>query len=140
MKLIIGGAYQGKLAYAKSVYQTEEGWIDGRVCGMKLITECKGIDYFHEYVKRMLEENNGRFSLKSEHLVSLEEKSSDFAKWLKQNNPEILIISNELGYGVVPMEKKDRMWREAVGRLCTSLAAESDEVIRVVCGVGMKLK
>ena len=47
MKLIIGGAYQGKLAYEKREYGMAEGWIDGRTCRMEEIWTCGGIDYFH---------------------------------------------------------------------------------------------
>ena len=34
----------------------------------------------------------------------------------------------------------DRAYREAVGRICTKLAAYSDEVTRVVCGIGTVIK
>ena len=33
-----------------------------------------------------------------------------------EKNHDITIISTEIGYGVVPMDKCDREWREAVGR------------------------
>ena len=64
--------------------------------------------------------------------VSLEE--------LLQKNPEICIVTNELGYGVVPIEPFDRKWREKTGRICTELAAKADSVTRVVCGIGILLK
>lgn len=140
MKLIIGGAYQGKLAYAKETYRIMDGWIDGRTCKLEEIETCRGINCFHEYVKRLLQQDEGEYRLCSEHLLSLEEEASAFVERLTQKNPEILIVSNELGYGIVPMEKNERLWREAVGRICTCLAAEAQEVVRVVCGVGMILK
>ena len=59
---------------------------------------------------------------------------------LLQENPELILISNELGYGVVPMEAFDRTYRETTGRICTKIAAESQMVIRVVCGMGMVIK
>ena len=55
-------------------------------------------------------------------------------------NPEICIVTNELGYGVVPIEPFDRKWREKTGRICTELAAKADSVTRVVCGIGILLK
>ncbi len=70
----------------------------------------------------------------------IEQQAEAFADWLYKKNPNLVIVSNELGYGVVPMEKKDRLWRERVGRVCTCIAARADEVVRVVCGIGTRLK
>ena len=135
MKLIIGGAYQGKLAYAQKRYEMEHGWIDGAVCDLKEIENCGGIFYFHEYVKRLLPLWEGKIQLNS-----IEQLAETFAEELVSKNPRIVIVSNELGYGIVPIEKSDRLWREVTGRICTSLAMRADEVIRVVCGVGVQLK
>ncbi|MCD7833739.1 MAG: bifunctional adenosylcobinamide kinase/adenosylcobinamide-phosphate guanylyltransferase [Lachnospiraceae bacterium] len=148
MRLIIGGAYQGKLEYAKKTYGIEEGWIDGRSCGWMEIADCCGIHHFHEYVKRMIQAGSETgadggtriFRFCTEDLTRLEEQAQEFSAWLFQVNPALTIVSNELGYGIVPMEKEDRLWREAVGRICTGLAAKADEVVRVICGMGMRLK
>ena len=134
MKLIIGGAFQGKLDYAKKTYTAEEGWVDGTTCSFEDLEVCRGINQFHEFVKRHLD----YFS--TNDLSLLEQQAEKFADWICTVNPEIVIISNELGYGVVPMEKTDRIWREAAGRSCTCLAQKADEVVRVVCGIGMQLK
>lgn len=173
MKLVTGGAYQGKLEYAKRTYQIDDSWIDGRDCGFDEIVRCCGIHHFHEYVRRMLQEQtategclqedqevfpcsaqpepmqcdpmqerpraNG-FRVQTDDLRALEEQADAFAAWLYQMNPALVIVTNELGYGIVPIEKQDRLWREVTGRLCTCLAARSDEVVRVVCGIGMRLK
>lgn len=150
MKLIIGGAYQGKLSYAQKQYQLIDGWIDGRDCPMEAIQTCRGIDHFHEYVKRMLmTDENGEsnrdgqsipYRLRTDHLAKLEPQAAAFVTWLVRQNPNIVIVSNEQGYGVVPMDRHDRLWREAVGRICTCIASEAEEVVRVVCGIGTKLK
>ena len=131
MKLVIGGAFQGKTSYAKDTYHIQEGWIDGRSCGMEEIFSCSGIHHFHEYAKRMMRDGS---------LLDLEHQAEGFAEKLFRRNPDIVIVSNELGCGVVPVDKEGRIWRELVGRLCTSLAARADEVVRVMCGIGMNLK
>ena len=59
---------------------------------------------------------------------------------LQASNPRILLISNELGCGVVPVDAFDRKYRETAGRICTEIAAKSSQVIRVVCGIGTVLK
>ena len=65
---------------------------------------------------------------------------SAFCRTLLEENPELIIITNELGYGVVPVDPFDRAWREAAGRTCCVLAAEAGQVYRVICGLGQALK
>lgn len=126
MKMIIGGAYQGKLEYAlKLTGCQKEEFVDGACCGMDEIYQAKGIVNFHEYVKRYLETTESRV---------------DLAGCLMEKNPELILVSNELGYGVVPCDPADRRWREATGRICTELARNASLVVRVVCGIGMVLK
>lgn len=124
MKLVIGGTFQGKTAYAKNTYAVDE-WIDGRDCEWDAVFSAKGIHHFHEYIKRLLEEKK---------------EIKGFAEKLITENPNAVIVTNELGYGVVPLEAFDRLYRETTGRVCTVLAAASDEVTRVVCGIGQVIK
>ena len=51
-----------------------------------------------------------------------------------------IVICREVGSGVIPMEKADRAYREAVGRLCAALAKEATSVVRLVCGIPVALK
>jgi len=180
MVLVTGGAYQGKLDYAKKRYGVTDGWIDGRSCDFSRITTCRGIHHFHEYVRRMagaeepdpaegsesqnaagqadrlepgvpaaaliiLGERPGAgqeciWDFRTADLTALEEQAEAFAFWLLRENPDLVIVTDELGCGIVPMEKRDRLWREMTGRICTCLAAKADEVTRVVCGIGTRLK
>lgn len=124
MILIIGGAYQGKLAYAKENYPETE-WIDGRSCGEEELYTCGGIHHFHAYIERMMK--NGRLE-------------KGIAGKIADENPEIIIISDEIGYGIVPVDAFDREYRERTGRICTELSVYADKVIRVVCGIGVRIK
>ena len=49
-------------------------------------------------------------------------------------------IADDISQGVVPIEADRRAWREAVGRTLLWLGKESDEVHRVFCGLGQRLK
>ena len=40
-------------------------------------------------------------------------------------------MTAEVGYGLVPVDAFERQYREAVGRICTNLAACADRVDRV---------
>ena len=53
---------------------------------------------------------------------------------------ELVIIMNEVGSGVVPMEREERIWREAVGRVSCLFAAKADSVFRLIAGIPQKLK
>ncbi|RDU24542.1 bifunctional adenosylcobinamide kinase/adenosylcobinamide-phosphate guanylyltransferase [Anaerosacchariphilus polymeriproducens] len=124
MKMIIGGAFQGKYEYAQENFKLKQ-WIDGAVCEEDEIFQCQGINHFHDYIKRQLLEGTPVENLAQELIVK---------------NPEIIIISDEIGYGVVPLDRFEREYREKVGRICTELAAFSLEVHRIVCGVGVVIK
>lgn len=50
------------------------------------------------------------------------------------------VICDEVGCGVVPLERADRERREAIGRLCCQLAQQAQAVYRLQCGLAMRLK
>ena len=123
MILIIGGAYQGKTEYAKEKY----GVNTDRIYDAEIPKETEGlfiIDYLHEYIKKQMKEG------KDPETELLELKDL----------PGCILISNEIGNGIVPMDPFEREYREKTGRILIKLAKEAKEVIRVSCGIGQKLK
>lgn len=126
MRLVIGGAFQGKKDFVKNTFHLGNREMrDGAGASYEDIFSCSCLYHFHEWIRKGLEENWD--------FESLEDK-------LLEKNPEVILISNELGYGVVPVEAFDRKYREATGRICTRIAAKSSQVIRVVCGIGTVIK
>lgn len=126
MKLIIGGAFQGKKEYAKQQFQiSQEKMLDGAEASYEALFQCTCMFHFHEWIKRGLQEN---WNL--EHL----------GERLALENPQVILITNELGYGVVPVDAFDRKYRETTGRICTDLATRCSQVIRVSCGLGMVIQ
>ncbi|SFG74299.1 bifunctional adenosylcobinamide kinase/adenosylcobinamide-phosphate guanylyltransferase [Oribacterium sp. WCC10] len=57
-----------------------------------------------------------------------------------RNSRETVIIMNEVGSGVVPMDKGEREWREAVGRVSCIFARRADRVYRLIAGIPQRLK
>ena len=51
-----------------------------------------------------------------------------------------VIISDEIGSGIVPIERDIRDWREQTGRALCEIAKRCDTVYRVQCGVAIKIK
>lgn len=125
MKMIIGGAFQGKLSYGIKLYPDID-WTDGAVCPMEAVFTCDGIYNFQEYIRRLLCEKP--------------EDASELAEKMIARNPEIVIISDEIGCGLVPVDGQLRAYREQAGRICTKLAAYAGRVDRVICGIGTVIR
>jgi adenosylcobinamide kinase/adenosylcobinamide-phosphate guanylyltransferase len=51
-----------------------------------------------------------------------------------------IVVSNEVGLGVVPPYPLGRVYRDALGRANQQLAAAADEVLFMVAGLPMKVK
>lgn len=51
-----------------------------------------------------------------------------------------VVICNEVGSGVVPIDKAERAAREATGRLCVSLAENAEMVVRLYSGIPTIIK
>ncbi len=76
----------------------------------------------------------------------------DLAQWLRtQPSPEealqaldlpsnAIVVCDQVGCGVVPLDKEERAWRERVGRVCTQLAQQATCVVEVVCGIPRVIK
>nr|WP_275580280.1 bifunctional adenosylcobinamide kinase/adenosylcobinamide-phosphate guanylyltransferase [Bacillus mesophilus] len=68
-------------------------------------------------------------------------KLQPFVDWEKQNaQRNLIIIGCEIGLGVVPMNKQDRLHRDIVGWVYQDLAKQSENVVRLWCGLPEKIK
>ncbi|MFD2740480.1 bifunctional adenosylcobinamide kinase/adenosylcobinamide-phosphate guanylyltransferase [Sulfitobacter aestuarii] len=59
---------------------------------------------------------------------------------LRASRATWVIVSNEVGHGIVPQNALARQFREAQGRLNIALAAEADVVLQVIAGLPRLLK
>lgn len=153
MELYIGGFAQGKLEYvqnkkaeeatsivmvidcAQSDYQKTLQSIDNKiknenadVNNISNVNDIVIINHLHLWVKDLL-------------LEGMEEAAvqSTILSW-GAAHPNTILICDELGNGIVPLEKMDRIWREQTGRLMIELAKQAERVERILCGLGQRLK
>ena len=61
-------------------------------------------------------------------------------KCLKKVNASFLIISNEVGLGLVPDNRMGRLYRDILGRANQMLAQTADEVYLMVAGIPLRIK
>ena len=160
MKLVIGGYAQGKLHYVlqnmilqreqrnepKQENQPEAVILDGmldlsRMAAEKQVTENQMpekqstghstagtqiiVNHLHRYIREQLQQGK--------------DPEAAIMTFLGEY-PDCILICNEIGNGIVPMEAEERIYRERTGRILEQLAVQADEVMRVVCGIGLKIK
>ena len=124
MVLIIGGAYQGKLDFAKEAFGiTEE---DVFVCKDSEIDFSKRCVYaLEKFTLACVREGKEPASYLQEHREAWDDS---------------IFICQDFFCGVVPMEAEARAWRQITGRLAQYLSQEADRVSRIFCGLDQRLK
>ncbi len=127
MVLIVGGRSQGKLDFARSLFpgikESEIG--DGRTDSLPVLQSSKVLTHYEALVRRRLSEGQDSAVWTDEYLKVC---------------PEAVIISDEIGSGIIPLEPFEEEWRESTGRLLCALAQRSESFYRVICGMGQRLK
>jgi adenosylcobinamide kinase/adenosylcobinamide-phosphate guanylyltransferase len=61
-------------------------------------------------------------------------------KAIRTTSARAVIVSNELGLGLVPAEPSVRAFRDLAGRVNQQIAAEADEVHLIVSGISLRMK
>ena len=111
MILIIGGSYQGKTEYAGSHYAVRPQLV-----------------HLEQQVRKELQQGKTK-----------EDILTGIFAYIDQN-PGCVVICDEAGSGIVPLDAFERKYRDVLGEILMKLAARAEEVIRVICGIGQVLK
>lgn len=64
----------------------------------------------------------------------------DIISTVRDSELDIVIVSNEVGMGIVPGTSLGRLFRDILGRANQMIAASADEVLFFVAGLPVKLK
>ena len=120
MILIIGGAWQGKLDFAKEAFGITDA--DVFTCTDGEIDFSKRCIYGVE-----------EFALHHPDPIGYFKEHRE--QW--QNS---IVILRDIFCGVVPCSEAERAWRQKTGRLAQYLSREATRVSRVFCGLEQRLK
>ena len=137
MILIFGGAYQGKEDFAKEHF------------GVKTVSDCAASSDCAE-VSPGTEATPALPDFSADAACGLEAfaracteagaEAKDLMKEQKELWQDKVLIITDVSQGIVPMDKTTRAFREMNGRLMLYLASEAEEVWRVFCGIGKRIK
>lgn len=141
MHLIFGGAYQGKLEYARERYNLDDQDIfccssgeneASSGCPEAELAAGPEIDFGKNAVYRL-----------EEFVMSCVRSGIEAKDYLEVNRDrwgDTIFICTDISSGVVPCDKELRAWREMVGRTLLYLGKEAKEVTRIFCGLPQRLK
>lgn len=124
MIFIIGGAYQGKLDYAKTAYMLSEQDI--------FTCHCSEIDFSKQCINHIETFTLACTQAGTDAIAYFQERK---AQW-----KDSILICEDIFCGVVPIGTEMRAWRQTTGRLCQYLSREAEQVSRIFCGLEQRLK
>ena len=110
MELYIGGYKQGKLKYVLTKHQNRED---------------KVFNDFHLWIRKLIKSG-----------MDVKKEVEEYL----DKNPDAIIICDEIGNGIVPMDPFEREYRDTVGNILIMVAQRADRVERITCGIGQRIK
>lgn len=119
MHLIIGGVWQGKLAYAEQRFGIEREKIFDCTDSLELELDKQCFNHFERYLRACSVAGVPPTTVFPDNAV---------------------IICQDIFCGVVSVDPEERAWRELAGRTITAMAARASTVTRIFCGLPMELK
>jgi len=126
MIVIFGGAYQGKLDYAKEKFN---------ICDDDVFTCADNQTAIDTTARVIYGLENFTFACVKAGLEARDELAA-----LRGQLEDKIIICADISQGIVPLDADQRAWREMNGRCMLWLGREADRVIRVFCGLGQDIK
>lgn len=92
----------------------------------------------------ILEENYDWDHIDQDTVNHVEEKIKleveEIIEYIEKSDYELIVVSNELGMGIVPSYPLGRYFRDICGRMNQIVAEKSDEAYLLVSGIPMRLK
>lgn len=124
MILITGPACAGKTRWCMAAL-APFAVCDGGACTPEEALTAPCVTRYHLLVRRMTETGADPLA---------------FTERLCRENPGCIVLLDEIGCGIVPLERGERLWREQTGRCGCLLAEHAETVVRLCCGIPAAIK
>lgn len=125
MILVFGGAYQGKSSFVEEKFGVKKDMMYHCSDKNGLCFDSKVINNLDAYILGAVGRNENPISYIVRNLENLRDK---------------IIVCDDVSCGIVPLGKDLRLFRDNAGKILQILSREADEVYRVFCGLGERLK
>ena len=131
-------AYDDEMAARIAAHQARRGseWVTiaepRRIVETLAETEGKGprlVDCLTLWLSNLMEDG-----------ADLEAESAALARAVREARSKVVLVTNEVGLGIVPENALARAFRDAQGRLNQAIAEAADEVYLAVAGYPVKVK
>ena len=70
----------------------------------------------------------------------IQSRASQFVQVLRQAPARVILVSNEVGSGIIPNSEMGRTYRDVLGGINQRVAAAADEVVLLVAGCPLVIK
>ncbi len=111
--------------------------LDKAISGLKGKFDIILIDCITIYITNMLLKNEKSEEDVEKHIINAIDR---LCKVCKKNPTHVIMVSNEVGYGIVPDNPLSRRFRDIAGCVNQLIAKEADNVYLVTAGIEMKIK
>lgn len=129
MELYVGGSFQGKLKYVRKKCDiSSEAVYTGKEISNLIDKGTKEriiLDQFHLWVRECMKKG---------------ENPEEAFEQILSACPKCIVISDEIGNGIVPVDEFEREYRDRTGRILIEIAKKAEKVERIICGMGQRLK
>ena len=123
--MILGGRHMGKRAHAEACYGPFRSLCDLSRDAPEFVADAELVLNLQEGVRALLLRGADMRAFFAARLARLRQS---------------VLIGDEIGSGVVPMDPFERRWRDETGFLYQYLAREAETVERVWAGLAVKIK
>jgi adenosylcobinamide kinase / adenosylcobinamide-phosphate guanylyltransferase len=97
------------------------------------------VDCLGTWLSAVLDESGGWAAPAAEAARPVEAALDELVEAVRASSVTVVIVTNEVGMGIVPEHRSGRLFRDLLGRVNQRVAEECDDVLLVVAGRAVRL-
>lgn len=70
----------------------------------------------------------------------MDHEADDLARAMLESRADVIVVTEEVGWDIVPVAVSARLFRDVLGRMKQRLAADAGNVLLIVCGYAIDLR